>query len=100
LTKIIKKDKKKAKIVVLKNLKKDPQFYTNLKHLNIDEPALTANITKNKKEENIKNTKLILNQMIEDNRNRKIQQNNPNAELVDVIKNMSKEKIKRKSWLF
>jgi hypothetical protein len=44
----IKKDKAMAKDTVLKNLRKDPKFYTSLKMMNIDDKSMVDNMTENK----------------------------------------------------
>ena len=41
----IKKDKTKAKEIVLKNLRKDPKYYSGLKMLNIDDESMVNNMS-------------------------------------------------------
>ena len=45
---MVKKDKSKAKEIVLGNLKKDPHYYRNLNQLNSSEEALTQNMKEQK----------------------------------------------------
>jgi len=66
LGKMIKKDKAKAKEIVLSNLKKDPKYYRNLNMLNSSEDALTMNMKESlniKDGVNIEETKKIFADM-------------------------------------
>lgn len=50
----IKKDKRKAKDIVLANLKKDPHYYGDLKMLNIDDKSMVDNMSETKRHPNDK----------------------------------------------
>lgn len=61
LGRMVKKDKAIAKQEVLKNLKSDPQFYSRLDMLNIDDDKMK--VTENK-ETTVSKTKAVLDEMI------------------------------------
>jgi len=100
----IKKDKGKAKEEVMKNLKKDPRFYTDLKMLNIDDESMMDNMTegkhpndapaKTKISPNIDETKKIFSEMAKSRDKKYV----VNSHLVDVMGKMWEAKRQRSSW--
>lgn len=64
LTNMVKKDKYIAKSIVLKNLQKDPKYYSRLNMLNIDDEKMDVH------ESQIARTKAILDTMIEERQKR------------------------------
>lgn len=65
---MVKKDKAIAKQEVLKNLKTDPQYYSNLNMLNIDDDKMK--VTENK-ETTVSKTKAVLDEMIANSKKNK-----------------------------
>lgn len=100
----IKKDKAKAKAEVLKNLKKDPKFYSSLKMLNVDDDSMVANMNESKHPNdaparskvtpNVEETKKIFAEMAKG----KEKQFVVNSGIVDVMKQMWEEKQARSAW--
>ena len=101
----IKKDKLKAKEEVLKNLKRDPHYYRDLKMLNIDDKSMVDNMTETKQHPNDRpaqpkvitntsETKKIFAEMSKAKEKKYV----VNANLVDVMEKMWAEKKQRNSW--
>lgn len=101
----IKKDKYIAKQEVLKNLRKDPHYYSKLKMLNIDDESMVNNMSEEKKhpndgplrekvEANHDATKKIFEEMTV----AKDQKFVVNSGIVDVMKEMWEVKRKRSAW--
>lgn len=100
----IKTDKQKAKETVLANLKKDPHYYRNLKMLNIDDGSMVQNMSENKHPNDgplrdkvtadTSETKKIFEDMIKQKDNRY----DVNSQIVDVMKEMWKQKRQRSAW--
>jgi hypothetical protein len=99
----IKKDKRTAKEEVLKNLKKDPHFYSGLKMLNIDDKSMVDNMTESKKHPNdgaaktkitpnVDETKKIFSEMAAANGKKYV----VNSQICDVMKEMWAAKNARK----
>lgn len=89
LQKMIKKDKGRAKNIVLQNLKKDPHYYGKLNMLNInDKEMMNSEPTKqNQMNERIK----VLNQMIES----KSKKNPTPASFLDALNDTKKKRNDR-----
>lgn len=100
LQNMIKKDKSKAKQIVLNNLKKDPHYYGQLHMLNIDDQEMTKNmdINENKnlmnKNFNIGETKKLLEQMVAE----KGKKYWVDERIVDVMKTIQSKKDERNAW--
>lgn len=100
----IKKDKRKAKEIVLSNLKKDPHFYGKLKMLNIDDESMMQNMTENKHPNdaparpkvagNVVETKKIFAEMANGRDHKYV----VNSAICDVMKQMWETKKQRSSW--
>lgn len=100
----IKKDRRQAKEEVVKNLRKDPHYYSNLKMLNISDEDMVNNMTeqkhpndvpaKAKVSANIEETKKIFAEMTKG----KDQKYVVNSKIVDVMKEMWEAKRQRSSW--
>lgn len=102
----IKKDRRKAKEMVIANLKKDPKFYSSLKMLNIDDDSMVNNMNENKKHpndkvnselkisNNINETKKIFEDMVKSQGNRYV----VNSHIVDAMRDTMKRKEERNSW--
>jgi hypothetical protein len=92
---MVKKDKHIAKQIVLKNLKKDPNYYSRLQHLNINDDKMTVDESNKtmtiqeqfqKQDKNLAATKNVLDQMIADR-----QQSGPKREVKPEIMDIMKE---------
>lgn len=101
----IKKNKQEAKQCVLDNLKKDPQFYSNLKMLNIDDKSMVDNMTESKQHPNDMPAKLKVTPNIEETKKiftelakGKDQKYVVNSQICDVMKEMWAAKKARSSW--
>lgn len=100
----IHKDKAAAKQVVIDNLKKDPHFYSELKHMNIDDKSMVDNMTESKhpndapaKEKitpNIEATKKIFADMAVGYGKKYV----VNSQICDVMKEMWAAKNARSDW--
>jgi len=100
----IKKDKFAAKQEVLKNLKKNPKFYSGLHMLNITDKSMVDNMTENKHPNdapartkitpNIEATKQIFAEMSRC----KDQKYVVNSQICDVMKEMWEAKRQRSAW--
>lgn len=103
---MIKKDKFKAKQIVLDNLKQDPHYYRELKMLNIDDKSMMDNMKEEKQHPNdkplvhekltpnIEETKKIFAAMAKG----KDQKYVVNSGIVDVMKQMWEAKKARNAW--
>jgi len=99
-----KKDKRKAKEEVVKNLKKDPRFYTDLKMLNIDDKSMVDNMTENKHPNDapaktkvtakVEETKKIFTELAHGRDNKYV----VNSEISTVMKQMWEQKQQRNNW--
>jgi hypothetical protein len=90
MSRMVKKDKLIAKQIVLKNMQKDPYFYSRLHMLNIDDKAMQVDESKFSK------TKKVLDDMVADKQRRT--QNNPIAEskeLQNIFKDLYKKRYGR-----
>jgi hypothetical protein len=100
LQNMTKKDKALAKKKVLGNLKKNPKYYSELQHLNIDDKEMTKNmdINENKnlmnKKFNFAETKKILEQMAEE----KTKRFWVDERIIEVMKDCQEKKDKRNAW--
>jgi len=102
LGKQLKKDKAEAKKEVLKNLRKDPHFYNELKMLNITDQDMVNNMTENKHPNdspartkivsNIDETKKIFAEMSKNKDNKYV----VNSQICDVMKELWAAKKARK----
>jgi hypothetical protein len=100
----IKKDPASAKKIVIANLKKDPKFYTSLKHLNITDRDMVDNMTENrhpndaperpKIKPNIEETKKIFAEMAVGYGKKYV----VNSQICDVMKEMWAAKNARNAW--
>lgn len=100
----IKKDKYKAKEIVLNNCKKDPHYYSELKMLNVDDESMVDNMTENKHPNDIPlrskvsnkvdETKKIFAELAKDRDNKYV----VNSGICDVMKQMWEAKKQRSSW--
>lgn len=98
----IKKDKRMAKEQVIKNLKKNPKYYSSLGMLNIDDAEMVKNMTENKHPNdsparnkvtaNVDETKKIFAEMKKGHDNKYV----VNSGIVDVMKQMWQQKNDRK----
>lgn len=84
---MIKKDPRKAKELVVQNLLKDPKYYTNLKMMNIDDEDMMK--------ENVEETRKILDQMFETHVNKKY---DVNSNILDAIRDTQKKFDEKNSW--
>lgn len=95
---MIKKDKVVAKQNVLANLKKDPNYYTNLNQLNSSEEAITQNMTENtnlaKEAANKAETIKIFNEMAAQKDNKYY----VDPRICEVMKELTAAKKLRSSW--
>ena len=100
-----KKDKFKAKELVLKNLKQDPKFYTSLKMLNIDDEHMMDNMTEQKQHPNdkpkttkvtpnINETKKIFTELLKEKDSKYV----VNSGISEVMKEMWQNKQNRSAW--
>lgn len=101
----IKKDKRKAKEIVVANLRKNPKFYSELHQLNITDRDMVDNMTEQKQHPNdrpagfkltvnVAETKKIFSEMACQRDNKFV----INADLVNVMDQMWDEKKARNSW--
>lgn len=100
----IKKDPALAKRTVVKNLKKDPHFYSTLKMMNIDDKSMVDNMTESKHPNdapardkvtpNIEETKKIFQQMGQAHGKKYV----VNSQIVDVMREMWAAKQERSAW--
>jgi len=100
----IKKDKAGAKSEVLKNLKKDPHFYSGLGMMGIDDETMMDNMTENKHPNDAPaktkitskpaETKKIFSEMAFARDNKFV----VNSHLIDVMKELREAKQKRRMW--
>jgi hypothetical protein len=100
----IKKDKTIAKELVLKNLRKDPKYYSGLKMLNIDDESMVNNMSeaqhpndnplREKIETKTDETKKIFEDLAVAHDNKYV----VNSGIVDVMKLMWEQKRKRSDW--
>lgn len=100
----IKKDKTIAKELVLKNLRKDPKYYSELKMLNIDDDSMVNNMNeaqhpndrplREKVEAKTTETKKIFEDLADAHGKKYV----VNSGIVDVMKLMWEQKRKRSEW--
>lgn len=98
LSNMVKKDKHVAKEIVLKNLKADPNYYSHLNSLNINDKKMEVDETKHMtikeqfedKDKKTLETKNILDEMFKEHK--EITKREINVELSNVIKEMIKNK--------
>ena len=84
LSNMVKKDKTIAKQMVLKNLKQDPQYYSRLKMLNIDDETMKVDESR---KSTFEKTKGVLDQMISERKQRYAYMNE-NSELNNIFKDL------------
>lgn len=94
LSNMVKKDKHIAKQQVLKNLKQDPHYYTNLGMLNIDDKKMKVDETTFSK------TKAVLDDMIAARKNRNPNPVSTSPELNKIFKELSdrRQSIRNKTF--
>lgn len=102
----IKKDRRKAKEMVLQNLKKDPHYYGKLKMLNITDKDMVDNMQESKRHPNdrpaprdkftpnIEETRKIFSEMTKGKDKTFV----VNQGIVDVMRQLWEEKRNRSSW--
>ena len=95
---MIKKDKVVAKQNVLQNLKKDPNYYTNLNQLNSSEEAITQNMTENTKLENQAANKAETIKIFAEMLTQKDNKYYVDPRICDVMKEITAAKKLRSSW--
>lgn len=91
---MIKPDKRKAKELVLGNLRQDSDYYGKLHQLNIDDKSMKVDINEISKNVNAAETKKIFAEMAKKKDTKFV----VNSNIVNVIKEMWKEKKKRRAW--
>lgn len=102
----IKKDKRKAKDIVLANLRKDPHYYGDLKMLNIDDKSMVDNMSETKKHPNDKplNEKVTITNTDETKKIfedlTKIKDNTyvVNSGITDIMRDLWDKKRQRSAW--
>jgi len=101
-----KKDKQKAKELVLSNLRKDPHFYGGMKMMGVDDESMVKNMQESKQHPNDRPAQLKLTPNVDETKKifaemakAKDKKYVVNSHLVNVIDQMWKEKQQRRSWL-
>ena len=104
LGQMVKKDKRKAKEIVLQNCKKDPHYYSNGGMLNMTDDQMVANMTENKHPNDAPargkvaaktdETKKIFTELAKGRDNKYV----VNSGISDVMKQMWEQKQQRNAW--
>ena len=104
LGQMVKKDKRKAKEIVLTNCKKDPHYYSNGGMLNMTDAQMINNMTENKHPNDAPargkvsaksdETKKIFTELAKGRDNKYV----VNSGISDVMKQMWEQKQQRNSW--
>ena len=91
---MIKPDKAKAKELVLKNLKRDPEYYGKLHHLNIDDKTMKVDLNETLKNVNVEETKKIFSDLANAKQTKYV----VNSKIVDAMRETIAAKNKRRMW--
>ncbi len=94
LQNMIKPDRLKAKEIVLTNLKRDPKYYGELHHLNIDDKSMNVSLTETLKKINVEETKKIFSELSE-KKNKKFV---VNKEIAEAMKETIEKYKMRRPW--
>lgn len=89
LSNMVKKDKAIAKQEVLKNLKKDPQFYSGLHMLNIDDKTMKID---EKNKSTFQKTKDVLDEMINEKKQSRPTVESP--EIIQIFKDLTDKRMR------
>lgn len=89
---MIYKDKGRAKEIVLNNLKKDPHFYSNLHHLNIDDKKMDMSEISRRAD------KKQINRIFQEIASSREKKYEVKPELSEVIQEMLRKKEERSYW--
>jgi len=78
----------------LKNLRRDPEYYGKLHHLNIDDKTMNVNLTETLKNVNVGETKKIFSDMAKAKNTKYV----VNSKIVDAMRETIAAKEKRRMW--